>query len=172
MWCCPFHPDKTPSMCSYDRDNHFYCFGCGARGDATDLVAKVRGVEPYRAATMICDEWHVPYEARRVRTQPKPPPPPPPIEARAIVALCHEWKRLVLEAAQGEIAAATLRLEQIADPVNPAWSKQVERACYFQDVANRYSCMTVSDLMEDIKQELAAYDPHPVRKVVYLGTCH
>ena len=27
MACCPFHPDKHPSM---KVDNRFHCFGCGA----------------------------------------------------------------------------------------------------------------------------------------------
>ncbi|VVN04053.1 DNA primase [Pseudomonas fluorescens] len=39
---CPFHDDKTPSLLiDADRDNgrqHYYCFSCGARGDAIDLV--------------------------------------------------------------------------------------------------------------------------------------
>ncbi|HEK3371904.1 TPA: toprim domain-containing protein [Pseudomonas aeruginosa] len=39
---CPFHDDKTPSLQIYSsRDQgrqHFYCFACGAHGDAIDLV--------------------------------------------------------------------------------------------------------------------------------------
>lgn len=39
---CPFHGDKTPSLLidsSRDSGNqHFYCFACGAHGDAIDLV--------------------------------------------------------------------------------------------------------------------------------------
>lgn len=33
--CCPFHNDKHPSM---KVDKRFYCFGCGASGDAIDFV--------------------------------------------------------------------------------------------------------------------------------------
>lgn len=35
MACCPFHHDKTPSM---KLDERYYCFGCGATGDAVDLT--------------------------------------------------------------------------------------------------------------------------------------
>ena len=31
MACCPFHSDKSPSM---KLDERYYCFGCGATGDA------------------------------------------------------------------------------------------------------------------------------------------
>ncbi len=35
--CCPFHQEKSPSCYLYD-DGHYYCFGCGANGDAISLV--------------------------------------------------------------------------------------------------------------------------------------
>ena len=34
---CPFHNEKTPSFVIYP-DNHFKCFGCGAKGDVIDFV--------------------------------------------------------------------------------------------------------------------------------------
>ena len=37
MVCCPFHSDSDPSMKL--NDNYYYCFGCGANGDAIDLTA-------------------------------------------------------------------------------------------------------------------------------------
>ena len=38
MACCPFHDDKSPSM---KLDDRYYCFGCGATGDAVDLTAQL-----------------------------------------------------------------------------------------------------------------------------------
>ena len=32
MVCCPFHSDSDPSMKL--NDTYYYCFGCGANGDA------------------------------------------------------------------------------------------------------------------------------------------
>ena len=41
MACCPFHSDMSPSM---KLDERYYCFGCGATGDAVDLTAKLFGI--------------------------------------------------------------------------------------------------------------------------------
>jgi hypothetical protein len=38
---CPFHDDPNPS-CSIYAD-HYYCHGCGARGDRVDWLARVEG---------------------------------------------------------------------------------------------------------------------------------
>ncbi len=48
--CCPFHPDKTPSM---KLDERFHCFGCGADGDAIDLTAKLFGLTLKDAAVKL-----------------------------------------------------------------------------------------------------------------------
>ena len=39
MVCCPFHSDNHPSMML--NEAYYYCFGCGANGDAIDLTAKL-----------------------------------------------------------------------------------------------------------------------------------
>lgn len=43
MILCPAHLEDTPSMkLNYD-DNYYFCFGCGATGDAMGLIALLRG---------------------------------------------------------------------------------------------------------------------------------
>ena len=37
---CPFHSEKSPSFTVYPADNSFYCFGCGAGGDAITFIRK------------------------------------------------------------------------------------------------------------------------------------
>ena len=41
--CCPFHDDSTPSCHIYP--DHFYCFGCGAHGDAIDWLMMFEGLD-------------------------------------------------------------------------------------------------------------------------------
>ena len=48
---CIFHDDKTPSMKLYD--DHYYCFGCGAHGDAVAFAAQVTGLSQYEAAKQL-----------------------------------------------------------------------------------------------------------------------
>jgi len=37
---CPFHEDRTPSLCVYPETESFHCFGCGASGDVIDFVRR------------------------------------------------------------------------------------------------------------------------------------
>ena len=38
--CCPFHKEDTPSFMVNDKENSFYCFGCGAHGDIIEFVKR------------------------------------------------------------------------------------------------------------------------------------
>ncbi len=42
---CPFHNEKTPSFYVYPDTNSFYCFGCGAGGDAITFVKLIGGLD-------------------------------------------------------------------------------------------------------------------------------
>jgi|GEM_PF-5966750 len=37
---CPFHDEKTPSFTVAEHKQMFYCFGCGAAGDAIGFLVK------------------------------------------------------------------------------------------------------------------------------------
>lgn len=58
MACCPFHDDRNPSM---KLDDRFYCFGCGATGDAVDLTARLLDLSPKEAAVQLASDFGINY---------------------------------------------------------------------------------------------------------------
>lgn len=54
MACCPFHNDKHPSM---KIDQNYYCFACGAKGDAVNYVALLFGLSQFEAAKKINEDF-------------------------------------------------------------------------------------------------------------------
>ena len=62
MACCPFHNDRHPSLKL--NEDYFYCFGCGAKGDVIDLVARLFGLTNLQAAQQLASDFGL---------DPKPP---------------------------------------------------------------------------------------------------
>ena len=62
MACCPFHSDKSSSM---KLDERYYCFGCGATGDAVDLTAKPFGIGLREAAVKLAEDFGLNYDSRQ-----------------------------------------------------------------------------------------------------------
>lgn len=42
---CPFHSEKTPSFVVFPATQSFYCFGCGAGGDAISFVMRAENLD-------------------------------------------------------------------------------------------------------------------------------
>ncbi len=42
---CPFHSEKTPSFTVFPSDGSFYCFGCGAGGDAISFIRRAENLD-------------------------------------------------------------------------------------------------------------------------------
>lgn len=57
MVCCPFHADRTPSMKL--SEDYFYCFGCGAHGDAIALTAQLFDLPPAEAAKKLAADFGI-----------------------------------------------------------------------------------------------------------------
>lgn len=51
--CCPFHQERSPSCYVYTEDQHYYCFGCGARGDVISLVKDKENVSFAEAVELL-----------------------------------------------------------------------------------------------------------------------
>ena len=62
MACCPFHNDRHPSLKL--NEDYFFCFGCGAKGDVIDLVARLFDLSSYEAAQKLASDFGL---------DPKPP---------------------------------------------------------------------------------------------------
>ena len=53
---CPFHSEKTPSFVVYPENGSFYCFGCGAGGDAVTFVRRSEHLEYIEALRFLADK--------------------------------------------------------------------------------------------------------------------
>jgi DNA primase len=47
--CCLYHEESVPSLRINTETGFFYCFGCGAKGDIYDLIAKIDGINRLQA---------------------------------------------------------------------------------------------------------------------------
>ena len=50
---CPFHSEKSPSFYVYPDTQSFYCFGCGAGGDALTFAKKINSIDYPEAVKML-----------------------------------------------------------------------------------------------------------------------
>ncbi len=74
MACCPFHHDRHPSM-KLNAD-YFFCFGCGAKGDVIDLVARLFDLSGYEAVQKLAADFGIstePGQAVSASYKPKRP---------------------------------------------------------------------------------------------------
>ncbi len=56
-WCkCPFHGEKTASLCINDYDGFFYCYGCHIGGDVIKFVMQIES-QTYIEAMKILAGW-------------------------------------------------------------------------------------------------------------------
>ncbi len=54
--CCPFHHEKTPSFHVDDDKGRYYCFGCGAKGDAVTFLMEKQSLSFREAVTALAEE--------------------------------------------------------------------------------------------------------------------
>ena len=52
---CPFHTEKTPSFVIYRENQSYYCFGCGAGGDAITFVRNIEHLDYVEAVRYLCE---------------------------------------------------------------------------------------------------------------------
>lgn len=52
---CPFHNEKTPSFVIYRDTQSYYCFGCGAGGDAVNFIRNIERLDYTEAVKLLCE---------------------------------------------------------------------------------------------------------------------
>ena len=67
---CPFHSEKTGSFTVYPESQSFYCFGCGAGGDAIGFIRRIENLEYVEAIKLLAQRagMAVPEDAAEDRT--------------------------------------------------------------------------------------------------------
>lgn len=151
---CPFHDDHQPSMACYEDSRRFYCFTCHARGDATDLWAKVRGMSPKAAAEELCAEFGLQCReesrAERERRQR--------VEEVAMLpqAVWQDWHRGTLALLEEEINACTSVMQRFPDPEGWLWQFLLKRATRLQDELNRMQAIEPRLLAAEVAERRAA----------------
>lgn len=50
---CPFHSEKTPSCTIYPEQQSFYCYGCGAGGDAITFIRRIENLSFMEAVEVL-----------------------------------------------------------------------------------------------------------------------
>ncbi len=63
---CPFHDERTPSFSVNAVDKLYYCFGCGAKGDAITFVREKEGLDFAQAIEWLADRFNVQLEYEEV----------------------------------------------------------------------------------------------------------
>ena len=72
--CCPFHNDRHPSLKL--NEEYFFCFGCGAKGDVIDFVARLFDLSGYEAVQKLAADFGIstePGQAVSASYKPKRP---------------------------------------------------------------------------------------------------
>jgi len=73
MACCPFHNDRHPSLKL--NEDYFFCFGCGAKGDVIDFVARLFDLSSYEAVQKLAADFGLDPKPPTAAVLPKPKHP-------------------------------------------------------------------------------------------------
>jgi len=132
-WLCPFHGDSNPSLKITPNGKHFYCHGCGERGDAVDFLQKLHNLT-FREALRRLKGSSSPSrngDSRRSRGSrgprgPRKPagpslatlkPPPPPKWQEGARYLITTARHTLWHLAAGELGLSELRARGLRDQI-------------------------------------------------------
>lgn len=156
--CCVFHADRTPSMMLYPRNGGFYCFGCGAHGDAITLYRQVRGGTLFEAAKQICEDFHLTWEGDYTPVPRSKPRKADPRVLRARLTAFRDSRMGMLRLMQKDAQARMNRREEALNreqiPFDEWWDDPEWAAAKAQEVEAGEELARLTDMNFD---ELWAY---------------
>ena len=141
--CCPFHDEKTPSCKLDDEKGTFYCFGCGAHGDAITFVQLLKGYSPLEAAKDLAAMTGIPVTENDWKPVVKPLATPETVTANQMRRHLQQWQQQTFR----ELLEARNELDEVLK----SYSQGHEDARFHAALAIRTEIETVLD-------ELAAPD--------------
>ena len=66
---CPFHGEKTPSFHVHPEKGFYYCFGCGAKGDAISFIRETERLDFPEAVAYLARRAGIALPVRRTGTR-------------------------------------------------------------------------------------------------------
>ena len=107
-WPCPFHEDRNPSFIADPEKGLYHCFGCGAGGDAIDLVMRREDLAFPEAVERLASKFGLDGGSgflAPAASRPQAPPPkaraePPAVDPSQALALRQWAMRTALEAVE------------------------------------------------------------------------
>lgn len=130
--CCPFHEEKTASMCFFP-DGKWHCFGCGKHGDAADLYAALQGVSLAEALRAV--NGGAPIQKKREG-----------VTAAELKRRVDQWKGGLLSVAFVAIHSANAIIESPHSSEEAVWNA-VEARAKAEDFANALDNAEPADLV-------------------------
>ena len=143
MACCPFHHDRHPSLKL--NEDYFFCFGCGAKGDVIDLVARLFDLSGYKAAQRLAADFGI-------STEP----------GQAVAASCKPNRPYIRQFRENEMLCFRVLTDYLHlledwkeryapktpdEPYNDRFVEALQMHCYIEYMAD---VLTVGDLEERV----------------------
>ena len=147
---CPFHDDHHPSL---KLDDRYHCFGCGADGDAVDLLSALQGGRNLRAcAVEIAEAFHISYdETPPYRQRPGPiktgEPPRPEQENPAAK------KAAALQKTRQDLQHCLTRLREWKEIYAPKTTDETWHPCFLEALAKEKKILYLLQVLDEGTEE-------------------
>lgn len=153
--CCPVHAEKTPSCTIFPEENRFFCFGCGAHGDAIELFRAAKGYSrPIDAALELAAAAGIPTDADKPRIKQRGKPATP-TDAQLLAAF-ETWQRTAFfwlrkYGMWADLILEELRPRQTTDALHPLFVEALKNREFVRYLLDVLAVGTDADKVELFK---------------------